>query len=233
MRGLLATIRQPFEAATAVDMARRGFASHGVMDILARGTGIGAWTWQVLLSAAIGAGLTVWAFASEAFRRSPTTWIAAIAIGATVPAAWFATGVIGHDDFEPLPTVGLSFVAPLADGLQFMMYFTGSTLGFGAATVFGVIFGAAVSALASRAFRLEDFADVADLGRHLLGGALMGAGGVFALGCTIGQGLTGVATLALGSFLALGGIVLGAVAALGVLESGSVAGWARGLLGRG
>ena len=57
--------------------------------------------------------------------------------------------------------------------------------------------------------------------RHVSGGGLMGFGGILALGCTVGQGMTGLATLALGSFLALFGIVLGAVLALRRLERGS------------
>jgi hypothetical protein len=42
----------------------------------------------------------------------------------------------------------------------------------------------------------------------------MGVGGVAALGCTVGQGLSGVSTLALGSFIALASIIGGAVLAL-------------------
>ena len=42
----------------------------------------------------------------------------------------------------------------------------------------------------------------------------MGFGGVTAMGCTIGQGITGVSTLALGSFITLLAIVAGAAATL-------------------
>jgi hypothetical protein len=42
----------------------------------------------------------------------------------------------------------------------------------------------------------------------------MGFGGVTALGCTIGQGLSGVSTLAVGSVLALASIIAGCVVAL-------------------
>ncbi|MDP1620644.1 MAG: YeeE/YedE thiosulfate transporter family protein, partial [bacterium] len=41
------------------------------------------------------------------------------------------------------------------------------------------------------------------------GAVLMGFGGVLALGCTIGQGITGVSTLALGSFITLFAIIAG------------------------
>jgi uncharacterized protein len=39
---------------------------------------------------------------------------------------------------------------------------------------------------------------------------LMGVGGVTAMGCTIGQGLSGLSTLSISSFLALAGILAGA-----------------------
>ena len=78
----------------------------------------------------------------------------------------------------------------------------------------GVVAGSAVYALASGKFRWEGFASLTDLRQQLLGAVLMGFGGVTALGCTIGQGLTGLSTLALGSFLAVAGIVGGSVATL-------------------
>jgi uncharacterized membrane protein YedE/YeeE len=45
--------------------------------------------------------------------------------------------------------------------------------------------------------------------RHIYGGILMGFGGVLALGCTVGQGITGMSTLALGSLMALISIIFG------------------------
>ncbi len=75
--------------------------------------------------------------------------------------------------------------------------------------VFGVILGSLFWALLSKAFRVEWFVNIRDFLNHVIGGALMGIGGVLALGCTVGQGITGISTLALGSFLAFGGIVLG------------------------
>ena len=85
---------------------------------------------------------------------------------------------------------------------------------FGVATALGVVLGSMAWALASRSFRWEGFASLSDLRDQLLGAVLMGFGGVTAMGCTVGQGLTGVSTLALGSFLALAGIVAGSAATL-------------------
>jgi uncharacterized membrane protein YedE/YeeE len=81
---------------------------------------------------------------------------------------------------------------------------------FGTASVLGMVAGSLAWSLASRTFRLESFRDAEDLINHLVGGALMGFGGVLALGCTIGQGISGLSTLALGSFLAFFAIVAGA-----------------------
>ena len=86
---------------------------------------------------------------------------------------------------------------------------------FGVASVLGVIVGAAVMALATKTFRGEGFASTEDLSNHLVGAALMGFGGVTALGCTVGQGLSGMSTLALGSVITVIAIVLGCRAALG------------------
>jgi hypothetical protein len=84
----------------------------------------------------------------------------------------------------------------------------------GIVTTLGVVFGSAVVALATHSFRWEGFGGTEDTANHLLGAVLMGAGGVTAMGCTIGQGLSGVSTLALGSFVALAGILAGAVLGL-------------------
>src|SRR4029079_4268715 len=84
----------------------------------------------------------------------------------------------------------------------------------GIAVVGGVVVGSAAAALAARSFRWEGFRNAEDTANHLIGALLMGVGGVTALGCTIGQGLSGVSTLSIGSFVAVAAIVGGALAAL-------------------
>jgi uncharacterized protein len=108
----------------------------------------------------------------------------------------------------------MSFVAPTAFSLEMLMLWTDKSLRvtFGIATVIGVVLGSLAHALATREFRWEGFASLEDLRNHLGGAVLMGFGGVTAMGCTIGQGLSGISTLAMGSMLALTGIVAGAVA---------------------
>ena len=92
---------------------------------------------------------------------------------------------------------------------MYLMTYTGSTINFGIAAVFGVILGSFIYAVPSRTFRIETFINRSDMVRHVVGGILMGFGGVLALGCTIGQGITGMSTLALGSLLALISIIFG------------------------
>src|SRR5262249_1624600 len=114
----------------------------------------------------------------------------------------------------------------------YLLTFTGSTINFGIAAVGGVIAGASIAALAGRQFRLETFADASDMLRHLAGAAMMGIGGGLALGCTIGQGITGVSTLAFGSLVAIIAIVGGALLGFKYLEEGSLGGAVRVLLAR-
>jgi hypothetical protein len=104
---------------------------------------------------------------------------------------------------------------------------------FGIAAVGGVILGSFLVAVATRSFRIESFSDRNDMLRHLAGGALMGTGGVLALGCTIGQGLTGLSTLAFGSVIAVASIVAGSVYGFKYLEEGSFGGAFRAILARG
>jgi uncharacterized protein len=76
-----------------------------------------------------------------------------------------------------------------------------------------------LTALVTRRFRLEGYTSPQQMLRSIGGAALMGSGGAMALGCSIGQGLTGISTLALSSFVAAAGILLGSAAGLrGVLR---------------
>ena len=157
------------------------------------------------------AGALLWfAFGNAAFRASAKDIAGGLIIGALIPAGWLATGWLGADDFDPVPLVSLTFVAPIGDTIQYAMLATGTEVSFGVAVVCGVFLGALAAALLSGSFRLEGFNTPGRLARYMAGGALMGMGGALALGCSIGQGLTGLSTLALGSFLAAGGILLGA-----------------------
>jgi uncharacterized membrane protein YedE/YeeE len=169
---------------------------------------------RTVAAAVIVVALALFAFANPAFRRSPGQIAAGVIVGLLVAGGWYATGYLGADDFNPVPVTSLTFVAPIADALQYAMLSTGLTLNFGIATVAGVLGGSLVAALATGRFHLEGYSSPRHMLRSGTGAALMGIGGVMAFGCSIGQGLTGVSTLALGSFVAVAGILLGTTAGL-------------------
>jgi hypothetical protein len=139
-----------------------------------------------------------------------------------IPAAWYVTGVIGYDDFDPTPLNSFTFISPVGESLQYLMTFTGSTINFGIAVVAGIISGSFLSAYMNGEFKVESFGDPADMIRHMSGGVLMGIGGVLALGCTVGQGITGMSTLAIGSVIALASIIAGCLFGLRYLEEGNL-----------
>jgi uncharacterized membrane protein YedE/YeeE len=169
---------------------------------------------RALAAAVVVVALLLFAFAHPVFRRSPGQIAAGIIVGLLVAGGWFVTGYLGADDFNPVPVTSLTFIAPIADALQYAMLSTGLTPNFGIATVAGVLAGSLVTALATGRFHLEGYSSPRHMLRSAGGAALMGIGGVMAFGCSIGQGLTGVSTLALGSFVALAGILLGTTAGL-------------------
>jgi uncharacterized membrane protein YedE/YeeE len=135
--------------------------------------------------------------------------LAGTVIGLLVVGAWYVTGVIGNDDFEPVMIEAITFVAPTGNTLNYFMTWTGSEINFGIAVVLGMIVGSFVYAVATGNFRVETFMTRADMRNHLVAGVLMGFGGVLSLGCTIGQGVSGLSTLALGSLVTLVAILFG------------------------
>ncbi|MFB6462152.1 YeeE/YedE family protein [Bradyrhizobium tunisiense] len=169
---------------------------------------------RALAAAVIVAALVLFAVAHPGFRRSPGQIAAGVIVGLLVAAGWLVTGYLGADDFNPVAVTSLTFVAPIADSLQYAMLSTGLTLNFGIATVAGVFAGSLATALATGRFKLEGYSSPRHMLRSGGGAALMGIGGVMAFGCSVGQGLTGMSTLALGSSVAVAGILLGTTAGL-------------------
>lgn len=217
--GLIAYLRVELNDATALELADHGVASQGVPDLVAAAMGTEAGSVQLVLGLALAAAIAVFCFSSAAFRQSPRNIVGGLGVGALVVAGWWATGVLAFDEFEPVALGSLTFIAPVGDGVLYLMTFTGSSISFGIALAGGVIAGAFLAALASGSFHLQGFANKSDLERNLTGAVLMGFGGVMALGCTIGQGVTGLSTLALGSFLALASIIAGGVGGLRLMEA--------------
>jgi uncharacterized protein len=208
LKGLIAPARiamlQASQTTTSVNSVPALLSVYGLSEITAR----------MLAASVISAALIIFAFAYAPFRKSPGQVAAGLVIGLLVAGGWFASGYLGADDFNPTPVVSLTFVAPIADSLQYAMLSTGSTLNFGIATVGGVLAGSLFTALATGRFHLEGYQSPRHMLRSGGGAALMGAGGVMAFGCSIGQGLTGFSTLALASLIAFAGILVGTAAGL-------------------
>jgi uncharacterized membrane protein YedE/YeeE len=169
---------------------------------------------RVLATGAISGGLAIFAFSDATFRRSLSAVIAGLGVGALVVAGWAATGWFAVDEFNPIPVTSLTFVAPLSDSLQYVMLSTGLSLSFGVAVVFGVLAGSFTVALLTGRFQLEGYTSAPHMLRSVSGAMLMGIGGAMAYGCSVGQGLTGLSTLALPSFVAAAGILSGAAIGL-------------------
>lgn len=189
---------------------------------LAQSTGLTQAPWGLWLAAVLGGGLVIWAVSSASLRTLDGL-LGGLGVGATVVALWWVSGRLGYvpEHPETLESVfvatqsgraeAFTFVAPMAHTLDWLMFFSDKSkqLTLGVVSVFGVVLGSAACALATRSFRWEGFRDTQDTANHLVGAVLMGVGGVTAMGCTIGQGLSGLSTLSMSSFLALAGILMG------------------------
>ena len=192
-------------------------------------TGFEPATALLLATSVVGGGLLLWSLANREALRADVL-LGGIVVGATVVAGWYVSGHIGYVAEHPETleeafiatnsgrAESLTFVAPVAYTLELLLLWSDRSrvVTFGIASALGVIIGAAAHALLSRSFRIESFRDTGDLVRHMVGGLLMGFGGVTALGCTIGQGITGLSTLAIGSILTTAAIIAGSAVTLKV-----------------
>ena len=224
LRGILGAFRVGVLEKATVALA----TGQDLPSLLSAMLGIDKRTLAAVLAIAVGGALVAFAYASREFRSNLDYTLGGVVAGLVVVGGWYLTGHVGHlaEDPETLQEAfvatntgrmeGFSFVAPLAWTLEYLIFWTDKSrvLTFGIASVAGVVAGSAFYALLSRTFRWEGFRDAEDTGMHLLGGALMGFGGVTALGCTVGQGISGFSTLALGSILTFMSIVAGSAATM-------------------
>ncbi|HTP60771.1 MAG TPA: YeeE/YedE family protein [Burkholderiales bacterium] len=181
-----------------------------------------------IVSLVLGGGLIAWAYSSKDFRSNFDHTLGGVVTGLVVVGGWYVSGHIGYlaedpntlqESFVATNTgrmEAFSFVAPLAWSLEYLMLWTDKTkiVTYGIASAAGVIAGSFAYALAAGKFRWEGFRDAEDTGMHLIGGLLMGFGGITALGCTIGQGISGFSTLAVGSMMTFAAIVSGSAATM-------------------
>lgn len=154
--------------------------------------------------------LAVFSFWKLNLLRHKKDLFAGFMVGILIVAGWLSTGWLAFDEFEPVNLVSLTFVAPIGETIQYAMIATGMKLSFGVSTVLGVLLGSFLIALLRKSAQLQGFSSPRELLRYIAGGVSMGVGGALALGCSIGQGLTGLSTLAVSSVVAMAGILLGA-----------------------
>lgn len=209
LRGLLAPVRIDVFGPLSIDLEAQEITSQGIETILAHLVGASGQTLAVIVALVLGLGAIIYALKDKDFRASADNILAGVTIGVLVVGAWYVTGVIGNDDFEPVPVEALTFIAPTGNTVNYLMTWTGAEINFGIAVVLGMIVGSFLYAISSGNFRVEAFTNQADMRNHLIAGVLMGFGGVLSFGCTIGQGVSGMSTLALGSLVALLSIMLG------------------------
>jgi uncharacterized membrane protein YedE/YeeE len=228
MRGFLGVIR--VNTLDSVFIALN--TPQDLASILSPLTGIARNYLHLALGLIVGLAFIVYALANKIFWTAENL-LSGILVGLAICAIWWISGSLGFVSEDPntLEEVflvtnsgrmeSLSFVAPYAYTLDWLMMYsdTSKVITLGISAVIGMIVGSALIALLTKTFRWESFRNAEDTANHLVGAALMGFGGVTALGCTVGQGLSGISTLAISSFLALPGFIIGAYLALRYLET--------------
>ena len=212
----------PWVSATTINLADLGMAGQDIPAIVGGIFGVESLnTLRVIFGLVIGAAILYHVFRSSDFRSNSENIVSGIIIGIIIVLAWAMTGgSMGEEwkeavDFMDEPPVGVmtqsfTFINPMGDTFTLAMDPTNVTLiSFGVMSLFGVIAGSFVISLFAKAFRIEWFNDLKDFINHMFGAVLMGIGGVLGMGCTIGQGITGFSTLAVGSILVFVSIVFG------------------------
>ncbi len=218
--GLIGPLRAAVVAIGEIDLAPIGAADQGLGTILAAVSGMQPSSASVLVSVIIVAAVLVYCLKDSQFRSSPPHLVSGIGIGLCVAFGWALTG-LGFDELAdtPMQPISLTYVRPAGDAIEYLTRFTALGLpGFGVVTVFGAIAGSFLAAVSMKRFRFSTFANAPDALRNLGGAALMGIGGVMALGCTVGQAITGSSTLAVGSFITFVFIVAGGIGGLKYME---------------
>ncbi len=227
LKGLFGQWRASLLDPVALNLGAWGWKDQSLGTLVASVGGVSPRPALIATALVLAAALAVFVFKDARFRANTVQLTGGAIIGALVVGGWYVSGHLGFgENPETLEHVffatnsraleSMSFVAPLAYSLELLLLWTDKSLhlSFGVASALGVVLGSAAVAWRTETFRWEGFASLDDLRNQLGGAVLMGFGGVTALGCTVGQGITGISTLAIGSFIATGAIVAGSVATL-------------------
>ncbi len=214
-RGVIANLRVSFVEPLSLDL---GTSSQSIAAIAEKITGQSMpFTIAVMLSAA----LLFWIFSTPEFRRDKRSITTGMIIGLCVTFGWLATSLLSNYMYRTVQIESASFVLPPGELVFGLIAVTGSVPDYGVGLVLGVIFGAWIVAVRTHDVRWEACDDARELGRHLAGAFLMGTGGVLAAGCTVGQGISALSTMALSAPLVFISICIGARLGLKALIEGS------------
>lgn len=223
LKGVTAVLRVSTVDTVAIGLPTSQDLPSLLAPLLGQGKSVLAW----VLGLVIGGLCVAWALAART-ARSFDNLLGGLGIGGVIVAVWWVSGRLGYVSEDPNTLQeafvatnsqrmeSFSFVAPIAYTIDWWVFFSDKSkvLTLGIVSTVGVVVGSAGAALAAGSFRWEGFRNAEDTASHLVGAVLMGVGGVTAMGCTIGQGLSGLSTLGLTSFTALAAILAGAVVAL-------------------
>ncbi|WP_071797301.1 YeeE/YedE family protein [Natronohydrobacter thiooxidans] len=174
----------------------------------------------LVLALPLGLGLIALGLAHPHLRASPRTVAWGVVVGLAIAGAFIATSILHLGTLAAIPVEGFTFTAPLGRTILYLMTSSAGGLNFAVGSVVGVVLGAAIAAFWRRRFRWEACEDPRELGRQVTGACLMGVGGVVAVGCSVGQGASAMATLAYSAPLVFVSIIAGAMVGLRQLLRG-------------
>ncbi len=212
----------PWVSATTINLAQYGVPNQQVGSILAGMFGMeAARGFNLAVAVIVAIGMLAFVFRSADFRESFDHILGGAVVGLAVIAGWYLTGSsigaawkeyaeMATEIPSRVQTQSFTFVSPMGDTARYLLSPANlSLVSFGVMALAGVILGSSLHAILTKSFRIEWFANWKDFANHAVGGVLMGVGGVLSLGCTFGQAITGISTLAIGSILTFLAIVIG------------------------
>lgn len=205
---------------TPLYQVANGSQEHGLAHIAGRALSVP----PLLPALLVAAGLAAWALVDPRFRRPGRHLIWSLAAGLSVVSGWAATARLGEASFGGVDVESFSFAAPVGQSLIYVMTSSVTKIDFAIGAVAGVMAGAAVGSLFKGEFRWEACDDAREMRRQMLGALLMGVGGVIAVGCTIGQGLSAMSLLSASAPVTIVAVLAGARAGLFVLVEGAAFG---------
>lgn len=216
-RGLAGQLRIPLVDNLALDLSFAGDQSLTSLVSVPFGVDL-----TLVVVSLVAVTMLVWIFKDAAYRRNLTQIATGTIIGLAIAFGWLATAWASRNAFEPVQIEAGSYVVPVGDTIMQLVTYTGTLPDYGVGLIAGTLLGAMIGAWRKKDARWEACDDARELGRHLLGATLMGVGGVFAMGCTVGQAITGFSTLAISAPIVFLSIAFGAKLGLAWLIEGSM-----------